>query len=131
MTTTWWWGGGGRLGASAVVCGIGSSGSSTVSMSSTRYVRAARSIARARCHKKRSAGPASRQDRPKLAPTPSGLPPPRIGARVRMWGATAGSEVPVAVAVATRGGLLLLRLLGDESLGREHEARDAGGVLQS
>src|SRR5690606_41404324 len=42
-----------------------------------------------------------------------------------------GSEVHAAHAtVATGGGRSLLRLVGDDGLGREEERRDGGGVLQ-
>src|SRR5687767_4244555 len=40
------------------------------------------------------------------------------------------SEVAAAVAVATGSRLLVLRLLRNERLGREHQARDTGGVLE-
>src|SRR4051794_9062990 len=39
-----------------------------------------------------------------------------------------GRSVAVTVAVTGRGGLLLLRLVHDQGLGREQHARDRGGV---
>src|SRR6201992_3765089 len=44
---------------------------------------------------------------------------------------TGRSEIAVAAVTAAGGGFLLLRLLGDERLGRQEEARNAGRVLQS